>query len=172
MPAWQLRYGQQGPARARGSAASLAAKPRHCKGCQPSSQAVKYYPASCAAAYRLASMATKQFTLYLSGSPPPTPPYYLCHSPLRDAGVTRVSAGVNVEARLPGVGVTKGTNTELSTELGTEVEVSSHESPPPVLSRPGAGSVLAAISRSIHWSCSGVNGGNWSASPSSAILLH
>ena len=81
-------------------------------------------------------------------------------------------AGVTVETRLPAAGVTKGTGTELGTELGTEVEVSSPESPPPVLSRPGAGSVLAVISRSIHCSCSGVNGGNWSASPSLAILLN
>ena len=92
------------------------ANPRHCLGCQPGSRAMKYYPASCAAAYRLASVATKQFTLYLSGSspltpglhlreinfsgncyhprpptaiPPPPPFYYLCHSPPCNAGLTQ-----------------------------------------------------------------------------------
>ena len=80
---------------------------------------MKYYPASRAAAYRLAIVATKQFTLYLSGSPPTTPAlhlheinfsgnfyhprppttippppfYYLCHSPPCDAGVAKVLVG-------------------------------------------------------------------------------
>ena len=81
--------------------------------------------------------------------------------------------GVNVETKLSADGVTKGTGTELGTELGMDVQVSSPTLPPPVLSRPGAGSVLAAIRRSIHWNCLGVNDGNWSAlSPSSAIPLN
>ena len=165
------------PTTARSRDASLAVElwtARPFQGCQPGSRAVKLL--SCLLCCSLYTCQRGNQTIRpLPERQSPPPPYYLSHSPPCDAGVTRVLVGVNVETKLPADRVTKGTGTgiELGTELGTEVEVSSPELPPPVLSCPGGGSVLAAIRRSIHWSCSRVNGGNWSTlSPSSAIPLN